>query len=121
MTALLIALAAAGGAAARFLVDSLVSGRLGRWPWGTLCVNLSGSLALGLLVGLTLEGVVSPTDRLVVGTGFLGAYTTFSTWMYDCVRLTEQGAWGRAWFNALGSLMLGVLAAALGLWTAGQW
>lgn len=118
MSTLLIALAAACGATARFGVDYLISTRLGRWPWGTFTVNLSGSLALGLLVGLTLGEVVSPTERLVLGTGFLGAYTTFSTWMYDCVRLAEDGAWGRAWFNALGSLVLGVLATALGLWAA---
>jgi len=110
----LLVLAGALGAVARYLVDFLVTARTkGPFPWGILSVNLTGSFALGLLVGSLPEPYT-----VLLGTGFLGAYTTFSTWMVDTVRLLEGGAWRAAGFNALGSLALGFLAAAAGLWLA---
>jgi CrcB protein len=108
-------LAAAGGAGAvaRFLVDGAVSGRAGRvLPFGTLAVNLSGALALGVLAG---AGVGGDALRLA-GTGFVGAYTTFSTWMLESHRLAEDGEGRAAALNVASSLALGLAAVLLGRW-----
>jgi fluoride exporter len=101
----------AAGALLRFLVDGIVAARAGReFPLGTLIVNTSGALALGLLVGLGFKG-----DRLVLaGTATIGSYTTFSTWMLETQRLVEEGEFGNAAGNALLSLAVGLGAAALG-------
>jgi fluoride exporter len=99
------------GAVARFLLDGAVAGRVGRaFPWGTLTVNLTGALGLGLLVGAAVEG---DAFRLV-GTGFLGAYTTFSTWALESHRLGEDGRLRLGIVNFAASLILGVFAAWLG-------
>jgi CrcB protein len=99
------------GALARFLIDALVSTATGaRFPLGTLLVNLSGALVLGVLVGLALSG----DAYLLVGTAVIGSYTTFSTWMLESHRLAEDG---RRWLlaaNVALSLVLGVGAAAVG-------
>jgi CrcB protein len=99
------------GALARFLLDAVVSaGGSGRFPTGTLVVNLSGTVVLGLLVGVALHG----DGYLLAGTAVIGSYTTFSTWMFESHRLAEDG-W--AWLAALNialSLVLGVSAAELG-------
>lgn len=119
MSLLLVALAAACGAAARYTLDFFIVGRTkGAFPWGTFAVNISGSLALGFLVGLVLFQELPVSYRVVLGTGFLGAYTTFSTWMYESVRLLQGGEWGTALWNLLGSLGVGAFAAAFGLWLA---
>ena len=85
--------------------------RAGRaFPWGTLAVNLSGAFALGLLVGAAVGG-----DALrLAGTGFLGAYTTFSTWMLETHRLAEDGRGRAALANVAVSLAAGLLFAWLG-------
>ena len=99
------------GAIARFLVDSTVAERAGRdFPFGTLVVNLSGALLLGVVVGATL----SSTGYRLVGTGFLGAYTTFSTWALESHRLGEDGELRLGGVNFLVSLVLGVATAWLG-------
>jgi CrcB protein len=108
-----IAVAVLGGtgACARFVLDGLVSNRAGReLPVGTLAVNLSGAMLLGLLAGLALEG----DALLLAGTATLGSYTTYSTWMLETHRLTEDGRVGDAIVNAVASIILGVAAAALG-------
>jgi CrcB protein len=99
------------GAIARFLIDGLISQRIGRdFPFGTLAINLSGALVLGLLTGLALEG-----DALILaGTATLGSYTTFSTWMFETHRLAEDGDVRGAMLNAVLSVVVGVGAAALG-------
>jgi CrcB protein len=106
-----IALLGGVGAVGRFLLDGAVSARAGdRFPWGTLAVNLSGALALGVLVGAAVEG-----DALRLwGTGLLGAYTTFSTWMFESHRLAEDGEGRRSLANLLVGLVLGLAAAWLG-------
>jgi CrcB protein len=100
----------------RFLLDAVVSTRAGtRFPAGTLAVNLSGALLLGLLVGAALHG----DAYLLAGTAVLGSYTTFSTWMFESHRLAEDGeAWMLA-ANVVLSLVLGVAAAAAGRLIAG--
>jgi CrcB protein len=99
------------GAIGRFLLDGAVAARAGdRFPWGTLAVNLSGALALGLLVGAEVGG-----DALrLVGIGLLGAYTTFSTWMFESQRLAEDGELRRGLANLLVSVLLGVAVAWVG-------
>lgn len=116
---LFVAVAVAGGvgAAARFVVDGLVRARLGSaHPWGTTVINVSGSFALGLLTGLALQAVVAPEWKLVLGTGLLGGYTTFSTASVETVRLLAAGRRGAAVANGLGMLVACVGVASLGLW-----
>ena len=115
MSWLWVALGAAFGAPARYLTDRAVQ----RWhaspfPFGTLTVNLVGSLVLGVLVGSADHGGASSDLLLLAGTGFCGAFTTFSTFGFETVRLLEEGSVLEAGLNALGSLVLGVLAAAAG-------
>ncbi len=99
------------GAILRFLLDGAVSRRLARdFPYGTLVVNLSGALALGLVVGLALRGQAA----VLAGSAAIGAYTTFSTWMFETHRLAEDGELVAAAVNALASLALGLGAAELG-------
>jgi len=114
---ILIGIGGAAGALARFAVDSWVSTRVpDGFPWGTLVVNVSGSFVLGLLFVLTVERAVLPSDlRSPLMIGFLGAYTTFSTWMLETWRLVEVGAVGAALFNLGGSTLLGVLALVSGM------
>ena len=113
---LAFAVAAAIGAPARFVVDGFVRDRTdGTFPWGTFVVNVSGCLLLGILTGLGLYHDLSPTTRTVLGTGGLGAYTTFSTLTFETVRLAEEGSVGAAAGNAAGSFVVGLAAAAAGL------
>ncbi len=106
------------GAIARFLVDALVEVRLsGSFPVGTLVVNLSGALILGLLSGLALTG----TALVLAGTATLGSYTTFSTWMLESQRLAEEADARGAVLNVVVSLALGVTAAAVGHAIGAAW
>lgn len=99
------------GAVARFLFDRAVNSRVSRpFPFGTLVVNLSGALLLGFLAGLAL----SPHLALMVGTGFVGSYTTFSTWMLETQRLGEERQVVAAFANIAVSVVLGLAAAWLG-------
>jgi fluoride exporter len=117
MPIVLIAVGGAAGAVARYLVDTAVSQRWpGAFPWGTLAVNLSGSLVLGVLFVLTVErGVLPASSRAPVMIGFIGAYTTFSTFMLESWRLVEDGAVGLAVANIVGSCLLGLVAMFIGL------
>jgi CrcB protein len=105
-----VALLGGAGALARFLLDGLIGSRAGLFPLGTLAINASGSLLLGLLTGLALTGAA----LLLAGTATLGAYTTFSTWMLETHRLGEQAEIRVGALNVLLSLAIGVGAAALG-------
>jgi CrcB protein len=99
------------GAIARFLLDGLISSRSARlFPIGTLAVNLSGSVLLGVLVGAALQG----DGYLLAGTATLGSYTTFSTWMFESHRSAEDGHSRLLVVNVVLSLALGLAAAALG-------
>ena len=114
MTALLVALGAAVGAPTRFLADRAVQRRFGSLlPWGTLTVNVLGCLVLGSLAGSRTvpTGVVA-----LVGTGFCGALTTYSTFSWETLRLAEVGPRWRSVAYVLGSTAVGLGAAALG-WT----
>ncbi len=99
------------GAIGRFVVDRLITARAsGSFPLGTFVVNLSGTFALGLLVGVGAGGNV----YLLAGTATLGSYTTFSTWTLETYRLAEDGQMSAAVINGLLSLVLGFAAALLG-------
>ena len=115
--ALLLGLAGATGAAARFAFSEWATRReKGSFPLATLLINVTGAFALGLLTTAGGTGGALAQARLVLGTGFLGGYTTFSTLSYDTHSLFRSGQTRAAWLNALGSLGIGVAAAALGLW-----
>jgi CrcB protein len=108
--------AAAVGAPLRHLVDGLVSDRIqGPFPWGTLVVNVAGSFILGLVTGLVLYQGAAAVERTVLGTGFCGALTTFSTFTYETVRLVEEGAVRAAVLNVAASVAATFAAAGLGL------
>jgi len=108
--------AGAIGAPVRYLVDGAIGDRTrGAFPWGTFVINTTGSLLLGFLTGLALYHGFDDTPRIVLGTGFCGAYTTFSTHAFETVRLVENGAVAESTRNALGTLAAGTAAAALGL------
>jgi CrcB protein len=109
-------LAGASGALARFLLDSLIKQRRkSPFPWATVTINVTGSLLLGVLAGLVLFHGQSSTWQTVVGTGFCGGYTTFSTASFETVRLIQQNQRGLALLNAVVSLGASVGACALGL------
>ena len=108
--------AAAIGAAARYLIDGFVQDRtVGAFPWGTFVVNVSGCLVLGTVTGLAQYHGLGASTRMVVGTGGMGAYTTFSTFTFETVRLVEEGAINEALRNVAASFIVGLAAAAAGL------
>lgn len=116
-----VALACAGGvgAAARLVVDGVIKARTRlAYPLGTTVINVSGSLLLGFIVGLALGHAVPEQWHLILGTGLLGGYTTFSTASFETVRLLQDGRYLAALSNGLGMLVVAVAAAALGLWLA---
>jgi CrcB protein len=117
MPLLLIGLGGFAGAISRYLVDGFVTDRTaGAFPWGTLAVNLSGSFVLGLLFAMTAERAILPADiRGPVMIGFIGAYTTFSTFMLESWVLIENGSYASAVANLGGSVLLGLLAVIAGL------
>lgn len=121
MTALdVVALVVGGGlgAGARYVVDGVVMrGRRGVFPLGILVVNVSGAFLLGLLTALA--GAVGPVWLAIAGVGVLGGYTTFSTVSVETVLLAQRGRRDWAWLNLLGTLVLSVVAAALGVLIGG--
>ena len=105
------------GSVLRFLVDRAVARRVARpFPFGTLTVNISGAALLGLLGGLAL----SKDAALLAGTAFVGAYTTFSTWMLETQRLGEERQTWAAIASIVVSVVLGMAAAVVGQWVAEQ-
>jgi CrcB protein len=107
----------AAGAVSRYAVDGWISDLArGQFPWGTFVINVVGAFALGLLVALTTERLLPhPTWRTALGIGFLGSFTTFSTYAYESVKLAEDGALGLALLNSVGMVAIGLLAAFTGL------
>lgn len=112
------------GAVARYVVTGAVQARVeGTFPWGTAVVNVTGALLLGVLTGALRGGFVPLDVGVVLGGGFLGAYTTFSTWMVETLRLAESG--GRSGFragaaNVAWPLVAGLVGAVLG-YVVGGW
>jgi len=113
VTPLLVALGAMVGAPMRYLTDRIVQSRHDSvFPWGTLAVNLFGCLVLGALAGSGIAGT-SPVSVLL-GTGFCGALTTYSTFSYETVRLAQERAYFYAVANVLVSVVAGLGAALVG-------
>lgn len=114
-TWLAVAVAGALGAVCRHLVDTAARDRVaGAFPWGILLVNVTGSLLAGIVTGLVTRGLVTAELSTVVAGGFLGAYTTFSTAMYDTLRLLEDRSPPLALANLGLPLVASVAAAGLG-------
>jgi fluoride exporter len=110
-----IAVAGALGALARYGLDELIGRRAGAFPWGIFVVNVPGAFLIGFMVEALEPRFEDSWVRAAVVTGFLGAYTTFSTFSLDTYRLLEEGHTGQAGFNAFGTLAAGLLAVWLGL------
>jgi len=105
------------GALARFLVaDGVTAWRPSVFPYGTFVVNISGGFTLGLLTGLGVSG----DAMLVFGTGLLGGYTTFSTWMVEAQRLGEDASWVAMSSYLLGSMLAGLVAGGAGWLLGGE-
>jgi CrcB protein len=112
---LLVALGGALGAVARFLVASGFARRFGSgWPWGTLVINLSGCF----LVAVLSARLTSANLRYLLPVGFVGAYTTFSTYEYETMRLVQEGQPAGALAYVMASNVLGYAAVLLGSWVA---
>jgi CrcB protein len=116
MTTLLVALGAVVGAPLRYFTDRTIQARHDSvFPWGTLTVNVIGSLLLGLLLGGATAGEVPAAVVTAGGVGFCGALTTYSTFGYETVRLAEEGSVFYGLANVVVSLAAGLAAAWLGL------
>ena len=119
---LLIAVAGAFGSVSRYALSGWAYRLFGeRLPYGTLAVNVVGCFLLGLVmhVGLTTDAL-SREARTAISVGFLGAFTTFSTFGYETVRSIEQGAWGAAALNVALNVVVGILAVVAGFGVARQ-
>jgi fluoride exporter len=115
-----VGLAAAVGAPLRYLVDRAITRRAkGPFPLGTFMVNLSGSFVLGFITGLVLFHAFPATPRVILGGGFCGAYTTFSTFSVESVVLAQEGERTTAAINVGLSVVFGCLVAAAGMALAG--
>ncbi|MET0842918.1 MAG: CrcB family protein [Mycetocola sp.] len=112
---LAVAFAGGAGAAARFMLDGVMQSRATSYPLGTFVINISGSFLLGLVTGLGLSAALPPEAVTVVGSGFLGGYTTFSTASVESVRLIAARRYGVAFVSSVGMLVLSVAASAGGL------
>ncbi|MFD7611333.1 fluoride efflux transporter CrcB [Streptomyces sp. NPDC059828] len=120
MNWLLVVVGAAFGAPLRYLTDRAVQARHGsEFPWGTFAVNVAGSLVLGLIAGVSAAEGRSSGVYALLGTGFCGALTTYSTFSYETLRLVERGRSRWAAANVGASLLVGLLAVWLGADLAG--
>lgn len=115
MLTLAVGLAAALGAVCRYLLDQIVQHQHDQtFPWGTFVINVTGSLLLGVVTGLSIHHGLPKVPTTVIGVGFAGGYTTWSTYMWESIALAETGARLQAGVNIVGSLVVGLAAAAAG-------
>ena len=117
MAYLWVAIGGAAGAVARYGLGNVVAGRVGReFPWGTLTINATGSLLIGVILTWLLErDAGASTWRPLIVVGVLGGYTTFSAFSYEVVALVDDGRLGRAAWYVIASVVLGIAACALGV------
>lgn len=115
---LMISLGAIIGANLRYWVSDWAAQRFGaNFPYGTLLINISGSFILGFFMTVIAERfLIDPNWRLLVSIGFLGSYTTFSTFTFESVNMVLSGLFWPGLFNLVGSSLLGILAAGLGIY-----
>ena len=117
MDVLWVAAGGAAGAVSRYVVDRALTQAFGVLGLGTIVVNVSGSFALGLLAAIVMErGVLSPELRALLGIGFLGAYTTFSTFSLEAWRMVEGQAPAMAVLYIAATVVLGLSSLVAGLW-----
>lgn len=116
-----MALGGSLGAVSRYGISEWARKRLGdALPWGTLIVNVVGSLLLGLILGLALREVGTRGQRAAFGTGFLGAFTTFSTFSNETVLMAQQGKMTGAVLNVVLNVVVGIAAAVAGMWLSAK-
>lgn len=116
MNTLLVAIGGAIGSVGRYLIGGWVQSLAGTgFPAGTFFVNVTGSLIIGVILGLVERGVLSSQARLLLAVGLMGGYTTFSSFSYDNLGLLQSGETGRFFFNVTAQLALGLFAAYLGV------
>lgn len=116
MTPIFIALAGSLGATSRFVLDGHLKARFGgAFPWATFIINVTGSFILGIVTGILLKHHNFNDVEAIIGVGFCGGYTTFSTASFETVRLLERREYRRALANAAGGLAATIVAAAIGL------
>lgn len=117
---LFISLGAVMGANTRYWIGNWAAEKFGpAFPYGTMIINLSGSFVIGLFLTLATERLaLDPRWRYLVVVGFLGAYTTFSTFAFESFNLVDQGQWLAAFLNVAGSAVLGILFVGLGVFIA---
>jgi CrcB protein len=120
---LLIGMAGAAGTLARYVLGGLVQRFAGAtFPWGTFAVNIVGAFLFGLIWSLVEQRlVISPEARIIVLSGFLGAFTTFSSFMFETSALIGEAQWGLALLNVGGQTVLGLAAMFLGLAIGRAW
>jgi CrcB protein len=120
VTALLVLAGGAVGAPLRYLTDLMVQARHDTiFPWGTFTVNVVGSLVLGVVAASVQVFGAASWVQTLIGTGFCGALTTFSTFGFETYRLIEDGSWLEAGLNVMASLAAGAVAFLLGWWLVG--
>lgn len=111
-----VGLAGSLGALSRYLLGRLVAERISKeFPLGTLLINITGSFVIGLLFALAARNIISSMLQLILATGFLGGYTTFSTMSWEIIQLARSGSRATSVLYLASSVALGLLAAALGL------
>ncbi|WP_204139462.1 fluoride efflux transporter CrcB [Halomicronema sp. CCY15110] len=121
-TPIAISIGAVGGALSRYYLSLYWLQRLGdRFPYGTLCVNLTGAFAMGWVATVAPRWGLSELGQTLLMTGFLGAYTTFSTYLLDTVKLLSSQQRLQALGYWLGSTSLGLVCVELGIWLGGLW
>ena len=110
------------GAIARFAMTRYASGRFGdAYPWGTFTINLIGAFLIGLfLTWLNERSIAAPEARLALAVGFLGGYTTFSSYTFEAVAMAQRGNWLGALAYVFGSNVIGLTACAAGMVLARQ-
>ncbi len=114
--ALVVGVVAGAGAVARYALDQVVTHRYpSRWPWGTFVINVTGSFVLGLVTGLATHHGLPTNASVVLGTGFAGGYTTWSTLMLEATTFADDGSHLHATVTVAVSLVAGLTAAAAGL------
>lgn len=119
MLTLWVGLGGALGSIARYQLGRVAAARAPGFPWGTLVVNLLGSLLLAVLMALVLRGRISDNVRIALGTGVLGGFTTYSSFNYETLALVHDGAYGRATIYVLATVVGCFAVGALG-WVIGK-
>lgn len=116
-----VALAGGLGATCRLVLDGILKARMRvAYPLGTTVINLTGSFLLGLVTGLAVAHLLPPEWRAIIGVGFIGGYTTFSTASFETVRLAQEGRYAAAVSNGFGMLAGALVTAGIGLWLGGM-